>query len=47
MDLFQFHFEDVGATLEQKFLGARAFGTMYVDSRASKLSWTITYSLKS
>ena len=45
MDLFQFHFEDVGATLEQKFLGARAFGTMYVDdSRASKLSWTIRYS---
>lgn len=28
MDLFQFHFEDVGATLEQRFLGARAFGTM-------------------
>jgi hypothetical protein len=28
MELFTFHFEDVGNTLEQKFLGTRAFGTI-------------------
>lgn len=28
MDLFTFHFRDVGNTLEQKFLGTRAFGTI-------------------
>ena len=28
MDLFEFHFQDVGATLEQKFLGTRALGTI-------------------
>ncbi|KAJ5984237.1 hypothetical protein N7481_006336 [Penicillium waksmanii] len=28
MDLFTFHFKDVGTTLEQKFLGTIAFGTI-------------------
>lgn len=28
MDLFTFHFRDVGNTLEQKFLGTKAFGTI-------------------
>lgn len=28
MDLFTFHFRDVGTTLEQKFLGTIAFGTI-------------------
>ena len=28
MELFLFHFEDVGNTLEQKFLGTPAFGTI-------------------
>jgi len=28
MELFKFHFEDVGHTLEQKFLGTRAFATI-------------------
>ena len=28
MDLFAFHFGDVGATLEQKFLGTIAYGTI-------------------
>lgn len=28
MELFLFHFEDMGTTLEQKFLGTRALGTI-------------------
>lgn len=28
MELFKFHFEDVGDTLEQKFLGTIAYGTI-------------------
>lgn len=28
MELFTFHFQDVGSTLEQRFLGTRAFGTI-------------------
>lgn len=28
MELFLFHFQDVGNTLEQKFLGTPAFGTI-------------------
>ena len=28
MDLFHFHFSDVGYTLEQKFLGTVAYGTV-------------------
>ena len=28
MDLFTFHFRDVGTTLKQKFLGTIAFGTI-------------------
>lgn len=28
MELFLFHFQDVGSTLEQKFLGTSAFGTI-------------------
>lgn len=28
MELFAFHFKDVGSTLEQCFLGTRAFGTI-------------------
>ena len=28
MELFHFHFQDVGNTLEQKFLGTPAFGTI-------------------
>lgn len=28
IDLFLFHFDDVGNTLEQIFLGTRAFGTI-------------------
>ena len=28
MELFLFHFQDVGSTLEQKFLGTPAYGTI-------------------
>ena len=28
MELFSFHFQDVGNTLEQRFLGTPAFGTI-------------------
>lgn len=38
MDLFTFHFEDVGNTLEQKFLGTRAFGTIEPKNLEAMLS---------
>lgn len=38
MDLFTFHFEDVGHTLEQKFLGTRAFGTIEAKNLEAILS---------
>lgn len=38
MDLFTFHFRDVGATLEQKFLGTVAFGTIEPQNLEAMLS---------
>lgn len=38
MDLFMFHFQDVGNTLEQKFLGTIAFGTVEPKNLEAMLS---------
>ncbi|MCJ1479378.1 hypothetical protein MMC13_008063 [Lambiella insularis] len=38
MDLFTFHFSDVGSTLEQKFLGTRALGTASPENLEAMLS---------
>ncbi|MCJ1462955.1 hypothetical protein MMC07_001559 [Pseudocyphellaria aurata] len=38
MDLFTFHFQDVGYTLEQKFLGTIAFGTVEPKNLEAMLS---------
>ncbi|MCJ1243115.1 hypothetical protein MMC30_000312 [Trapelia coarctata] len=38
MDLFLFHFRDVGWTLEQEFLGTRAFGTIDPENLEAMLS---------
>jgi hypothetical protein len=42
MDLFLFHFTDVGNTLEQKFLGTRAFGTIDPQNLEAMLSTNFT-----
>ncbi|MCJ1425732.1 hypothetical protein MMC29_003632, partial [Sticta canariensis] len=38
MELFKFHFQDVGNTLEQKFLGTIAFGTVEPENLEAMLS---------
>ena len=38
MELFKFHFEDVGDTLEQKFLGTIAYGTIEPKNLEAMLS---------
>ena len=42
MELFRFHFQDVGSTLEQKFLGAPAYGTMEPRNLEAMLSSNFT-----
>ena len=42
MDLFEFHFQDVGDTLEQKFLGTLALGTIDPRNLEAMLSTQFT-----
>ena len=42
MELFLFHFQDVGSTLEQKFLGTSAFGTIEPRNLEAMLSSSFT-----
>ena len=38
MELFKFHFEDVGATLKKNLLGTTAYGTMEPNNLEAMLS---------
>ena len=42
MELFLFHFQDVGSTLEQKFLGTPAYGTIEPRNLEAMLSSNFT-----
>ena len=42
MELFLFHFQDVGSTLEQKFLGTPAYGTIEPRNLEAMLSTNFT-----
>lgn len=41
MDVFHFHFMDVGNTLEQRFLGTSAFGTIEPENLQAMMSTKI------